>query len=246
MSDTPNTSPGADLPDTLPPILEKLTSYRHELAQKEAKCADLTEQIEHQEKAALAAEAESDAAKRKLREALRASIGRPTKKMYELKAEEKSALSLAEEYRALAYDIGIERDRVVVDRHVVANNYRDTLKAARTILADHLLDRALAGVPRELVEALRLQAGLQEHDPHSEWHQIPVSDSATAFEFVFARACKRLLALLKDAPDNRQAMLPAELATPLNTAGLVASPLELKRMRDDLAERERAGYPLEA
>lgn len=246
MSDTPNTAPSADLPAPLTQQLEELASYRQAFKQSAAKHADLVEQIAHQERAAQAAEAEGEAAKLKLRQALRDAVGRPTKKLYELKADEKAAYSLAEEYRSLAYDLGTERDRVAIDMRVAAARYREELTRCRASVADGLLESALAAMPPELVEALRLQAAIQDYDPTSEWHQIPMSNSATAFEFVFDRASKRLLALLKSAPDNGPAMLPPELVSPLNAAGFVASPLELKKMRENLVERERTGYPLEA
>ncbi len=244
MSDIHNTESGADMPAPLTQQLGMLDSHRQSFEQAATKYADLVEQIAHQERAAQAAEAEGEAAKLKLRQALRDAVGHPTKKLYELKADEKAAYSLAEEYRSLAYDFGTERDRVDIDMRVAASRYREELTRIRSSVAERLLENALAAMPPELVEALRLQAEIQEYDANSAWHQIPVRNFATAFEFVFDRASKRLLALLKSAPDNRPAMLPPELVTPLDSTRFVTSPLKLKRMREDLAERERAVYPL--
>lgn len=246
MSDTPNTETGTDMPAPLTQLLGMLSSHRQEFELAETRRADLVEQMAHHERAAQAAEAEGKAAKLKLHQALRAAMGLPTKKLYDLKAEEKAAYSLAEEYRSLAYDISTELLRVDIDMRVGARRYSELLTRCRSSVAEGLLESALAAMPAELVTALRLQAEIEEYNPFSSWHQTPLSDANTAFEYVFYRASKRLLALLKSMPDSGQSMLPPELVNHISTAGYLTSTLELKRMREELAERERSGYQLES
>lgn len=239
MHEKPNTETVADI--------AMLNDRRCEFEKIQIQRSALAEQIEHDERAANAAEAEAVAARTEFRQALRAGQILPGKKLFELKATERAAYTLAEDLRGMAYDRRTEQMRLDISAHEVAARYRQEFNRQLAVRADYLLERAFAAMPvNEFVAALRSQAVLEDCNPASAWHQFPMSGTDTAFEFVFNRACKHLLAMLKDAPDTSQALLPPELTNPIDTSTWRASPLELNKMRADLAERERTGFQPEA
>lgn len=223
------------------PRLEKLRSSRTAFEENYAKHTNLVQQITAHEKAAQAAETEAQDAKAKLRDALRECAGRPSKKLHDLKAQQRAAYALAEEYRSLIQDISLERDRLEIKLHESARDFNMEIAAARYALVDFLLDKAFATMPAELLAGMHLMADVQNYDRYSEWHQTPYDELSPDIEsFVINKVDGRLRTLFRQDDDSLKDLLPSEFRTPLPVGGYGLSPMRLRKLKDDLEARERA------
>lgn len=222
----------AQLKNQLSPSLEKMAASRTAFNTAKERHGVLSEQIASQEKAAQASEAEAQEAKRKLREALRECVGRPSKKLFELKADERAAYSLAEEYRSLRHDIAIERDRVEITMHEAVNTFRPESLAAKRILAEHLLEIGFSKLPIELLAGLKLQHEIQS-SPDGD---LTTYDSPK--DHVLANATRRLRTWFDSTNDDFSHLLPAELTAPFDASGYGLTHLGLKKLKDRLEANE--------
>lgn len=230
-------APITDVGSLIAPYLDKLNGHRQRFEESRARHASLIEQVATQEKAAQAAEAEGEAAKLQLREIIRDLNGRPSKKLYDLKAAERAAYSLADEYRSFGKDIAIERDRASIDAHEAASSYRSELLHAMGSVGDQLMEIGIEKLPIELLAGYFLKKTAQANTLFSEWTQLPFHESAG--EYVITLASRKLRGVLKRDHSGMKGFLPPEFSAPLDTNGFIKTHLGIKKLRDDLAERER-------
>lgn len=226
------------LKTTLPmPDFSALSALRQNVEKLSARRADLVEKRERAISAKCSSESEAREETRKHRDLIISVVTLSAKNLFEAKASARAAFAMAEEWGQLSDEIGLEIARVDIDLSESYRLYLDELNRCRARFADDLLDAALAAIPDELANGLRLQAEVAEFDRQSAWHQFP-SSSKTAFDFVFEQATKRIHAKLKALPATNS-ILPPEIASPLNIKVRPASPLEVKRIKAELDERER-------
>lgn len=223
--------------ETMNPYLERLNSARATFKDLHSRYAQLAGQIETQENAAKAAENEALEAKQKIREALRESAtGRPTKKLHELKAEERSCYSLADEYRSFADDLRNERASAEIAACEAAGKYETLLLDAITEFAGNLVEAAVAALPRELFAGLMLTAQSEQmrnqHGGTPIWSAMVGVD--TAEDYVLRLFGNRLTTIFRERKDDQFEFLPTELAEPLNVSYFVRSPLQLSAMKSAL------------
>lgn len=229
-----NVAGDALLQQQLTQHLENIAAGRAAFSTAKERHGVLSEQIVSQEKAAQASEAEAQEARQKLREALRECVGRPTKKLFELKADARAAYSLAEEYRSLSQDIAIERERAEIAMHEAARDFREGRLFAMRILADHLLEVGFSKLPIELLASLKLQHDIQS-SPIRKLHTF-----ASDKDYVLANATRRLNAWFDASNDNFSHLLPAELTAPLDASGYgELTHLGLQKLKDRLEATER-------
>lgn len=241
MNDTPSA-----YPETVAAKLPELAATREQFAELKGRHSQFSDQIAQQIKAAEAAEGEAKTARQKLRELLRESVGRLTKKHYDLKAEERAAYSLAEDFKALATELTIEQDRLVPELNRLAHKYSMTLLSARRALSEHLYSSALAHMDEDLVASLLMQAKFQKEDLGSAYNNGAGRNSEDAIEYVAKLFLVPLIARLRaESVKRRHNLYPPELAGDLDTSGMPnLSPIAVRKFADDLKAREEQGYTL--
>ncbi|MBS1191006.1 MAG: hypothetical protein H6R10_2798 [Rhodocyclaceae bacterium] len=237
-----NASCQPELMAFLTPHMDKLNSHRQEFEKAATLHSHLVEQLATLTKAADAADAEAEQIRGRRREAMRESIGRPSKKVIDLSADQRAAYAMAEDYRSLANDITIERDRTEIAMHKSALQFNERRKTIYAALADHLLDKAFTVLPLELMAGMRLTADVQVGDKGSVWHQTPYGAANPDIEtFVVNKVAARLLSHFKQRKHSLEELLPANLVAPLSRSGYGGlSHLQIKKLIDNLAAQEQA------
>lgn len=193
---------------------------------------------QQQREAAEAAENSARGFREQARALLREMLGKPSKKMQELRAEERSAYTLAEDYRSFIDELEIERDEALLAMQEAGRTYTYKRASALDTYAEGLLGQALDQI-EPLLKALAVWIEvLNRQGRFANWRQ---QGFESAQEVVMADIHKRLEQRLygyhldHDADPVYQA-LPWENG--LNEAQQ-ATPMEIKKQRDSL-EQHRA------
>ncbi|MCD4502896.1 hypothetical protein LQR30_02155 [Chromobacterium piscinae] len=194
---------------------------------------------QQQKDAAEAAENSARGFREQARALLRELLGKPSKKMQELRAEERSAYTLAEDYRSFIDELEIERDEALMTMQEAGRTYADKRANALAIYAEGLLDHALDNI-EPLLKALAMQKEvLNRQGRFATWLQ---QGFESAQEVVIAQIKQRLERRLNgycldhDADPVYQAL---PWAHGLNEAQQI-TPVECKQQRDRLEQRRAA------
>lgn len=228
---------------TFPPALQSALKHCQEAAEHFAKQRDQYRTLRSQqgthEQSAAAAEASAQSIKAKARALLRQVMGKPSKELHELRADERVAYSLAEDYRLFATETGLQVDEQELETSVA----KDQFKASFTTVLHHYGELAyqetLAGLT-PLLKAVYLRervlaaegrfAAWKERGFESAfdcaWFEISSEIRRMAMEFELDRAAD---------PIFQQIAIPQELDTFTSY-----SPAQLSKKRVELAQRKEA------
>ncbi|OHX15860.1 hypothetical protein BI343_18065 [Chromobacterium amazonense] len=194
---------------------------------------------QQQREAAEAAENSARGFREQARALLRELLGNPSKKMQELRAEERSAYTLAEDYRSFIEELEVERDEALLAMQEAGRTYTYKRASALSTYAEGLLDQALDEI-EPLLKAMAMKVEvLNRQGRFANWRQ---QGFESAQDVVMANIHKRLEQRLygyrldHDADPVYQA-LPWEHG--LNEAQQ-ATPMEIKKQRDSLEQRRAA------
>ncbi|HJV06814.1 MAG TPA: hypothetical protein VJ642_05850 [Chromobacteriaceae bacterium] len=194
--------------------------------------------VKHQQ-AAEAAESSAKGFKQQARAVLLSMMGKtPPKKMAELRAEERAAYSLAEDFRYLTTELELARDAAEIAMLEAGKAYLDAKNRTTQTLAEGRMQEALEQLGGLLSAMSLRRMVLQQPDQVAMW-QAQGFDSAVAV--VLAEVRKQLEQRLEQFTLG-MSQEPILQALPdddgLNAASTI-SPLQLNRRRTELAQRQQ-------
>lgn len=227
------------LPEDITSRIAALSKTRDEFDEMKRLFDRLSGNADQLRKSAEAAEGEAQQARSKLRGLLRESNGKPGKPIFAAKGEERAALSMAEEMRAVAKEHELERDRLIPELSALVTRYETNRNSALLALSEHLTEEALAAIPQSLIDAIHIRARLEAKGRWSTFNTIGIDDDA--IQFAARSFVHGLIAAVKEAGNKSDfSPYPPELAPGgLNVSGFnILTPASMNKFKEDLARRE--------
>lgn len=194
--------------------------------------------VKHQQ-AAQAAEISAKGFKQQARAILHSMVGKtPPKKMAELRAEERAAYSLAEDFRYLATELELARDAAEISMLEAGKAYLDAKNGTTQTLAEGRMQDALEQIGGLLSAMTLRRFVLSQPDQVAMW-QAQGFDSAVA---VVVEEVRKQLQQQLERFTLDMSQEPILQALPyedgLNEASAIGM-LQLNRRRTELAQRQQ-------
>lgn len=195
------------------------------------------QQLAQQEQAAQAAEAEAVGFKEKARQLLRELMGKPDKKMHELRASERAAYSLAEDYRSFMVELELARDEAELAADEAAHRYVEARNQVITAYADILMQQALPGLD-PLLAALKMQErSLLSEGRFASWRQVGYDSAQAAVLAKFQNTLQQRLTSYQTINDPVLAAMP--ITDTIHERSATISPGKWKKRNEALNARKQ-------
>jgi len=149
-------------------LLEKMAG----LATARSKCDEVRTNLETLRKAGAASENEATGVRARLRDLIRETLGRPSKKLHDLTAEQRSALIVAEEYQDLAKECEANLARAELDLQPHLSAIAEQRRVLISRYADALIAEAVEDCASKLALGMQLQRKSIREDQFDPRHQL--------------------------------------------------------------------------
>ncbi|WP_028537345.1 hypothetical protein [Paludibacterium yongneupense] len=145
---------------------------------------------------------------------LRELLGKPSKKLHDLRAEERSAYRLDEDYRCFISELELARDEAELDMHMAGHAYirrrEDALEGyAKTLMEDALAQSGL------LIKAIALtQDAYLREGRFAMWKQQGYNEAIDAIMALVKRRIRQKLYMEKPDLNEDEVTTPSSAVTP--------------------------------
>jgi hypothetical protein len=198
------------------------------------------ELVEQQRKNVEAAENTAKTFREQARAVLRELLGKPSKKLHDLRAEERSAYSLAEDYRSFIGELELARDEAELDMHMAGHAYtrrrEDTLEEyAKALMEDAMAQSGL------LIKAIALtQDAYLREGRFAMWKQQGYNEAIDAVMALVNRRIRQKLCTEKPDLDEDAVMKGVPWEHGLNDKAIREfSPIQTGRRRIAIEARKK-------
>ncbi|QSI78687.1 hypothetical protein [Niveibacterium microcysteis] len=172
--------------------LTELQQAKSDFATAKALCGQIATNLATLRKAGEASETEAQGIRAKLREVLRETMGKPSKKLHDLSADQRAAIVMHEEYTSLAAEAERELARATLEAQAPLGRIDAVRRQLRDLYAGAVIDEAIAEIAPKLTVGLRLACNAFAADGFDPRHRV----FDTPEDFAMAQVSERLRPLL--------------------------------------------------
>lgn len=186
-----------------------------------------------------AAEASALSIKGQAQQLLRQLMGRPSKELHELRAGERAAYSLAEDYRSFATEMALQVDESELATSIAKMRYQAGLNTLRSKYSQVIWQAALDSLEPILKAVCLRERVLVSEGPFATWQE---QGYATAFDATWAELSHELCQRAKNYQlASSDDPVLKQITTPEGLQDFPSySHLQLNRKRAELAARREA------
>ena len=189
--------------------LTELQQAKADFAAAQALCGQIAANLATLRKAGQASETEAQGIRAKLRELLRETMGKPSKKLHDLSADQRAAIVMQEEYASLADEAERELARATLEAQAPLRRIDTIHGELRQCYADAVVAEAVADLAPKLAIGLQLARDAFNANQFDPRHRVFDSPE----EFALQQVLTALRPLFAASTDTAADPVLAALAT---------------------------------